>query len=335
MKYLLSILSLLAASLAVMAQGEFPMSGPYEVIARDGQFRSTKAGSERDMKAAWDFALAGRHDEAVRIIEAYAGTLRLIDGHDAPLCLIQCYWLCRAIMVESEHRTPAWSAMIRRAMVPVMDKFEADSPYANGNWGAIVNRCRMAAAIAMGDTALYRNAVDYYLHAYDNGSLPHYVGETGQCQESGRDQQHVQLGLGALGDVCEMAWQQGDDLYAALDNRLLKGLEYTACYNLGHDVPFETWQDCTGLYSDWTEPGSMGRGRIRDIYRKAYDHYAGLCGLKMPYTKRLLEQQAKAERKGGEKEHRGRRVYRKGRGRESENTPGVHLSSPQGCTAEA
>ena len=298
MKYLLSILSLLAASLAIMAQGEFPMSGPYEVIARDGQFRGTKAGSERDMKAAWDFALAGRHDEAVRIIEAYAGTLRLIDGHDAPLCLIQCYWLCRAIMVEREHGTPAWSAMIHRAMVPVMDRFEADSPYANGNWGAIVNRCRMAAAIAMCDTAMYRNAVDYYLHAYDNGSLPHYVGETGQCQESGRDQQHVQLGLGALGDVCEMAWQQGDDLYAALDNRLLKGLEYTARYNLGHDVPFETWQDCTGLYSDWTEPGSMGRGRIRDIYRKAYDHYAGLCGLKMPYTKRLLEQQAKAERKG-------------------------------------
>jgi hypothetical protein len=36
---------------------------------------------------------------------------------------------------------------------------------------------------------------------------------------------------------------QSHDLYAAHGNRLLKGLEYTARYNLGHDVPFETWQD--------------------------------------------------------------------------------------------
>ena len=274
------------------------MSGPYEVIARDGQFRSTKAGSERDMKAAWDFALAGRHDEAVRIIEAYAGTLRLIDGHDAPLCLIQCYWLCRAIMVEREHETPAWSAMIRRAMVPVMDKFEADSPYANGNWGAIVNRCRMACAIFLGDKVLYQAAIDYHLHANDNGSLPKYVAESGQCQETGRDQGHAQLGLGALNEICEMAWEQGDDLWGALDNRLMKGMEYTARYNLGYDVPFETWTDCTGLYNDWTEPGEMGRGVIRDIYELAYNHYVGRCGLSMPYTKRILDVKAKALKRG-------------------------------------
>ena len=62
-----------------------------------------------------------------------------------------------------------------------------------------------------------------------------------------------------------MAWEQGDDLWGALDNRLMKGMEYTARYNLGEDVPFETWTDCTGLYNDWTAPGEMGRGVIRDI----------------------------------------------------------------------
>ena len=41
-------------------------------------------------------------------------------------------------------------------------------------------------------------------------------------------------------EICEMAWGQGDDLYGAQDNRLMKGLEYTARYNLGYDVPFET-----------------------------------------------------------------------------------------------
>lgn len=41
------------------------------------------------------------------------------------------------------------------------------------------------------------------------------------------------LGIGALATVCEIAWQQGDDLYSALDNRLMKGFEYVAKYNWG------------------------------------------------------------------------------------------------------
>ena len=295
----------------VGAQSTYQMAGPYEVVARDGEFRNSKNGSERDMKAAWDFAREGRCDEAVRIINAYAGTLQRLDGHDAPLCLIQGYWLCRAMMsLRSEERTvksedlAAWEAMLRRAMVPTMNRFEADSPYANGNWGAIVNRFRMACALATGDSAMYRAAIDYHLHANDNGTLPNYIDETGQCQETGRDQSHVQLGLEALCDICEMAWQQGDDLWGALDNRLMKGIEYTARYNLGHDVPFETWTDCTGLYCDWTEPGAMGRGRLWDIYQQPYNHYVKRKGLKMPYTKKVLALQDKAGRRGENREVR-------------------------------
>lgn len=291
----------------IHAQTDYKMSGPYEVVARDGEFRDSKGGSERDMKAAWDFVREGKHDEARRIINAYAGKLQRLDGHDAPLCLIQGYWLCRAIMelklkmengqltIDNEERN-TWEAMVRRAMVPTMEKFEADSPYANGNWGTIVNRFRMACALAIRDSAMYQAAIDYYLHVNDNGALPNYVSKTGQCQETGRDQAHAQLGLGALCDICEMAWEQGDDLWGALDNRLMKGLEYTAKYNLGYDVPFETWTDCTGLYNDWTEPGAMGRGNIRCIYDTPYQHYVGRKGLKMPYTKKLLDLQSNAEK---------------------------------------
>ena len=285
-------------TISLFAQSEYKMAGPYEVVARDGEFRASKGGSERDMKAAWDFAKQGEDDKAVEIINAYAGTLQRLDGHDAPLCLIQGYWLCRAMMIERTHKTPSWDAMLRRAMVPTMDKFEADSPYANGNWGAIVNRFRMACALCLEDTAMYRVAIDYYLHANDNGSLPKYISETGQCQETGRDQAHAQLGLEALCQTCQMAWEQGDDLWGALDNRLMKGLEYTARYNLGYDVPFERWTDCTGLYNDWTEPGAMARGKICEIYDEAYQHYVGRKGLKMPYVKRLLDLQAIAEKQG-------------------------------------
>ena len=303
MKRLIIVLSLIICPLlqSYAQQAEYKMAGPYEVVARDGEFRGSKGGSERDMKAAWDCAQKGQHEKALEIINAYADKLQRLDGHDAPLCLIQGYWLCRAMMIEKAHQTPAWAAMLRRAMVPTMDKFEANSPYANGNWGAIVNRFRMACALAMDDKAMYQAAIDYFLHANDNGALPNYVGETGQCQETGRDQGHAQLGLGAMCEICEMAWEQGDDLWGVLDNRLMKGIEYTAKYNLGYDVPFVTWTDCTGLYNDWTEPGAMGRGKLWDIYRLPYQHYVGRKGLKMPYTKKVLALQDKARKKGENK----------------------------------
>ena len=281
-----------------MAQSEYKMAGPYEVVARDGQYAKTKGGSERDMWQAWQRAQQGDNATAQAIINAYATTLQRFDGHDAPLCTIQAYWLLRSMMIMKNSQLPSWAAMVRRAILPVVDKFEADSPYANGNWGHIVNRCRMAAAIFLDDKDLYQHAVDIYLHANDNGSLPNYVGPSGQCQETGRDQGHAQLGLGAMCEICDMAWQQGDDLWGALDNRLMKGMEYTARYNLGYDIPFETWTDCTGLYNDWTEPGSMGRGNIRCIYDLPYQHYVGRKGLKMPYTKKLLDLQKKAEKHG-------------------------------------
>lgn len=281
-----------------VGQGSYKMAGPYEVVARDGQYAKTKGGSERDMWTALDCAKNGNSTTALEIINAYAGSLQRFDGHDAPLCAIQGYWLVRAMTLLKAHETPEWEAMVRRAMLPVLDKFEADSPYANGNWGSIVNRLRMACGIFLADSAVYRAAIDYYQYANDNGSLPKYISDTGQCQETGRDQGHAQLGLGALCETCEMAWEQGDDLWGALDNRLLKGIEYTARYNLGYDVPFQTWTDCTGLYNDWTEPGAMGRGRIRDIYQLPHNHYVGRCNLKMPYTEKILAYQAKAEKQG-------------------------------------
>lgn len=288
MKTIMTLLLFVVLLTNAQAQATYQMAGPYEVIARDGEHRHTKAGSERDMQAALDFAQKGDTAEALRIANAYVNTLQRIDGHDAPLCLIQCYWLVKA-MTLSEEGSMQSKEFIRKVILPVIEQFDANSPYANGNWGAIVNRCRMACAIFLQDSVLYQSSIDYYLHGFDNGSLPRYISETGQCQETGRDQAHVQLGLQALAETCEMAWQQGDDLWGALDNRLLKGFEYTACYNLGYDVPFQTWQDCTGLYCDWTEPGSMNRGQLWDIYQLPYNHYVKRKGLSMPYTKSIIK----------------------------------------------
>jgi len=57
-----------------------------------------------------------------------------------------------------------------------------------------------------------------------------------------------------------------------IDDRLLKGFEYTAKYNLGEDVPFTETVDRTGKYHH-TRISDKGRGRLRAVYEQVYNHY--------------------------------------------------------------
>jgi DUF5010 C-terminal domain/Alginate lyase len=74
-------------------------------------------------------------------------------------------------------------------------------------------------------------------HGY-NGVLEHYIWENGQSQESSRDQQHALFGLGLAAGIAEVAWNQGDAVWNALDQRLLKGFEFAARYNASYLAPF-------------------------------------------------------------------------------------------------
>jgi hypothetical protein len=111
-----------------------------------------------------------------------------------------------------------------------------------------------------------------------------FDGETGQLQESGRDQAHAQLGIGLLAALCETAWNQGDDLYATADNRLLKGFEYTAAYLLGNDVPFRTYMDQSRTH---TEISSVNREQRRPIYEMVLHHFTSRRGVPAPFTEEL------------------------------------------------
>ncbi|MBV9657606.1 MAG: glycoside hydrolase family 97 catalytic domain-containing protein, partial [Verrucomicrobia bacterium] len=123
------------------------------------------------------------------------------------------------------------------------------------------------------------------------------INATGQCQESGRDQQHTQLGLAHLGDCCEIAWHQGLDLYGCEDNLLLKGFEYTAKYNLGEEVPFAETLDRTGRYHH-TKISEEGRGRFRAVFEQINNHYVNRAGLAAPLLARVLEK-SRPEGSGG------------------------------------
>lgn len=289
------------------SQADYQPFGPFEIISRDGEFRHTKSKMEQDFSAVYQNALmwvlTGEKTHAEKSLElllGYAGTLKRIpETNDAPLWVglegLKIIYATEILRHTYKKMTVVQfneiSRMIREVFLPVMENFYHRKPYTNGNWGPIVTKAYMAAAILWDNEEMYNKAVDFYLHANDNGTIAHYIsGDTGQIQESGRDQGHSMLGIGALATVCEIAWQQGDDLYSALDNRLMKGFEYVAKYNLGYNVPFAVWKDVTGKYSNWTEISNKGRGRYMPIFEMTYNHFVIRKGMQMPYTEQVLRQ---------------------------------------------
>lgn len=289
------------------SQADYQPFGPFEIISRDGEFRHTKSKMEQDFSAVYQNALmwvlTGEKTHAEKSLElllGYAGTLKRIpETNDAPLLVglegLKIIYATEILRHTYKKMTVVQfneiSRMIREVFLPVMENFYHRKPYTNGNWGPIVTKAYMAAAILWDNEEMYNKVVDFYLHANDNGTIAHYIsGDTGQIQESGRDQGHSMLGIGALATVCEIAWQQGDDLYSALDNRLMKGFEYVAKYNLGYNVPFAVWKDVTGKYSNWTEISNKGRGRYMPIFEMTYNHFVIRKGMQMPYTEQVLRQ---------------------------------------------
>jgi hypothetical protein len=181
--------------------------------------------------------------------------------------------------------------MLYDHFIPILEWFYRTPPYTNGNWGAILNAAYMGVGIYFDDREIYDFAKNFYLNAYDNGSLKYYLDDTGQCQESGRDNSHALMGLGNLAWICETAWIQGDDLWSAMDNRLLKGYEYAANHhNGGPDVTsYKVWRDITGKYSDW-QMIATGNDPGRPVYAIAWNHYVRRKGLPMPETEELWKQ---------------------------------------------
>jgi hypothetical protein len=73
-----------------------------------------------------------------------------------------------------------------------------------------------------------------------------------------------------------------------VDNRLLKGFEYTARYNLGHEVPFVSCTDTTGKYRA-KAISAEGRGGLRPVYEMVWNHYQNRRGIQAPYTRQAAE----------------------------------------------
>lgn len=97
--------------------------------------------------------------------------------------------------------------------------------------------CNMASAMAIAiltdDQETYDFIVDYWHNGDGNGAIALAISDIveepgtgnplGQGQESGRDQGHASLDPDGHASIAQMAWNQGTDLYADSDYRMLRG----------------------------------------------------------------------------------------------------------------
>ena len=242
------------------SQATFTMRGPFPEIGRNPTVHSGEfdqdAGAAYQCAFMWcitgDIAYA---NTSKAILNGWAATLKTVSGRDAvlmaglgPFKMVNAAELLRYTAAGwAEADVLQFERMAKTVIYPTLQDFAL---FANGNWDTAAVKTVVAIGVFCNDRAMVERALGYYVHGAGNGRLTHYViNDTGQCQESGRDMPHTQLGLAHLGDCCEIAWSQGLDLYACADNRLLHGFEYTAEYNLGHEVPFTPTLDRTGQYS--------------------------------------------------------------------------------------
>lgn len=229
-------------------------------------------------------------DKARDLLDAWSASLTMITGADGPLGAgLQAFKFVNAAELLRHTGYDGWTdADIARCERSFLDVwYPAVSGYmlyANGNWDLTALQTILAIGVFCEEPTLFEDALRFAAAGAGNGSLTHrIVTDAGQGQESGRDQGHEQLAVGLTGDIAQVAWNQGVDLWGHDDHRILANFEYAARYNLGGDVPFTPDLDRTGKYLK-TTVSAVGRGTLPPIYEMAYAHYAGVRGLDTPYT---------------------------------------------------
>lgn len=243
-------------------------------------------------------------------LNEWSSTLKEVTGNADRFLAAGIYGQQFANAAEIMRSYPGWAASdfarFQNMMLTVFYPLNHD--FLTRHNGAVItnywanwDQCAMGSILAIGvlcdRTDLYDEAISYYKAGQGNGAGLQAVyhvhpGYLGQWQESGRDQGHCTLGIGLAGAFCEMAWNQGDDIYGYENNRFLAGAEYVAKSNLQdgvgnfYTVPFLT---STNRQGTKTVLGD-GLGHRRGIWESVYNHYANRLGIATPYTALQAEQ---------------------------------------------
>ncbi len=239
--------------------------------------------AKRAYQLALLWYLTGRQayaEQAIDLLMKWSDTLWDFDYNDAKLLAAWTgYQWCSAAEILrysyphwKDAHTDRFSNMLLTVYYPLLRFY---FPEANGNWDGAIAHSLLAIGVFTDNREIFDNAVDHFLRGPVNGSVFKYIYPNGQCQESMRDQAHVQLGLGEFAGAARIAYTQGVDLFAAGNYRLALGFEYTARF-LSGEIPHS--------YG----PLSHRAKKVRDDYEFAFNHYQSI-GIAMPFTAKLLD----------------------------------------------
>ena len=160
------------------------------------------------------------------------------------------------------------------------------------NWDLSAMASMMAIGVLCDRQDIFDEGLNYFYYGSGNGCIDNAVyhihpNGLGQYQESGRDQGHSLMGPQLLGTICEIAWNQGIDLYGYERQKFLSASEYIAKYNLNNAVPYVCYVNC----EYWLNPtvSSSGRGAIRPGWDLIYNHYVNRMSIAAPYTSEIAE----------------------------------------------
>lgn len=288
---------------------------PLETVVRGGtgqNFNQMVIDIQRTYQLALRWQISGDTayaDEAVRYLNAWSSTNTELTGNSDRFLASGLYgfdWVQAADIMKGYS---GWAAedveQFENYLIDVYYPMQSDFlTNHNGaritnywaNWDLANIQGMMAIGIFTGRQDIYDEAVDYLFDGGGNGALDkafYYLhpGNLMQWQESGRDQGHTILGMALFGHIAQMGWNQGLDLYAHNNYQFLAAAEYIAKYNLGYDVPFETyvWGKGQGTLGAWpydiqSELGSGSRGHSGTAYALIVSHYVQRLGMDAPYS---------------------------------------------------
>ncbi|MDW5330266.1 alginate lyase family protein [Plantactinospora sp. KLBMP9567] len=277
-----------------------------------------------DIAAAYQNALrwkvAGTRangDTARDILNAWSETLTYIDGDSNRYLALGIYGWQFANVAELMRGYDGFDlGRFQDMMVDVFAVWNHDflvrhNDTCDSHYWANWDLCNMASLMAIGiltdDGARYDEAVTYFKQGLGSGAIRHAVPflyanvdglDLGQWQESGRDQAHSIMGMGLMGAICEMAWNQGDDLYSYDGRRFMKAAQYVARYNLGMTVPYTTYANCEGVTQRVIS--SASRGQVRPVWARLHFHYNRRLYLDDRYISAMYYDLAAPEGGGGD-----------------------------------
>ncbi|WP_371674517.1 alginate lyase family protein [Streptomyces sp. NBC_00289] len=273
-----------------------------------------------DIHAAYQNALRwhvtgdGAHaDTAVAILNAWSAKLTGVEGSADRFLAAGLYGYQFANAAElvrdrEDFDLARFQKMLTTVFAPLSESFlthhngAVDSNYW-ANWDLTALACVLATGILCDDRSQVARAVDYFKHGAGMGSvrnaIPVVYGDgLAEWVEAGRDQGHALLGVGLMGTVCEMAWNQGIDLYGYDDSRFLKGAQYVAKWSMGGEVPYTANTRRKGAIGGWsgTETASAAAGvdpaMQRPVWAMIANHYTKRRGLSATYLTRIAAQAA-------------------------------------------